>query len=532
MNNRKNSLPALIITILLMLCLLAAGGLFVLPAIGVRQMERTSAKGRETGEKEEEDLLTWLGLDTVRTILIPQDPASSATGVFSGPAGNQAASDPTTEKASSSAAADSKEQTAAASDAKEKTDQAAASDSKEKKGQPAAASDAEKKTDQTADAGAKEKADQAAAASDSEKKTDQAADASDAKDKAERTAGASASKEKNKPDNSEKAVSGKAEDTEKTGKAEDAGSSKKAKESEEAGKTEKTDKKEEADSSKTNSGKTQSQKTESETAGEEKKKDPQDSMTKLQKKYVQDWEDFHGRAFPLNATLHNYNWKYLQYDEMGRLHYDGDKHYSVRHGIDVSEFQGRIDWEKVRSSGIDFVFVRAGHRMFESGELVKDTRAVKNLTRAKKAGLEVGVYVFSQAVTEKEAREEAQLCLDVIKESGVEVTLPIVFDPEIQIEYYARLNFIDGEQFTDNTLAFCKAIKKAGYAPAVYANCSTQTDILDMSRLDGHATIWYADYNYIPESPYQFTFWQYSNTGRVEGIPEAETDLNVWFVEK
>jgi len=532
MNNRKNSLPALIITILLMLCLLAAGGLFVLPAIGVRQMERTSAKGRETGEneeEEEEDLLTWLGLDTVRTILIPQDPASSATGAFSGPAGNQAASDPTEEKASSSAAADSKKQVNA-SGAKEKTDQAAA------------ASDAEKKTEQAAAAGTKEKADQPAAASDAEKKTEQAA-------------AASASKEENKPDSSEKAVSEKAvsekaeapknssgkeaaekaadsEKAEKTGKAEDAGSSKKAKESEEAGKTEKTDKKEEADSSKTNSGKTQSQKTESETAGEEKKKDPQDSMTKLQKKYVQDWEDFHGRAFPLNATLHNYNWKYLQYDEMGRLHYDGDKHYSIRHGIDVSEFQGRIDWEKVRSSGIDFVFVRAGHRMFESGELVKDTRAVKNLTRAKKAGLEVGVYVFSQAVTEKEAREEAQLCLDVIKESGVEVTLPIVFDPEIQIEYYARLNFIDGEQFTDNTLAFCKAIKKAGYAPAVYANCSTQTDILDMSRLDGHATIWYADYNYIPESPYQFTFWQYSNTGRVEGIPEAETDLNVWFVEK
>ena len=135
-------------------------------------------------------------------------------------------------------------------------------------------------------------------------------------------------------------------------------------------------------------------------------------------------------------------------------------------------------------------------------------------------------------MTESEAREEAQLCLDVIKESGVEITLPIVFDPEIQIEYYARINFIDGEQFTDNTLAFCKAIKKAGYTPAVYANCSTETDILDMSRLDGHALLWYADYNSVPESPYQFTFWQYSNTGRVEGIPETETDLNVWFVEK
>lgn len=260
--------------------------------------------------------------------------------------------------------------------------------------------------------------------------------------------------------------------------------------------------------------------------------DPSASLTKLQKKYVRAWEDFHGRAFPLNASLHNYNWKYLGYDENGRLLYEGDKRYAVRQGIDVSEFQGKIDWEKVQKSGIDFVFVRAGHRMFESGTLVRDSRAVKNLRRAKAAGLDVGVYVFSQAVTKAEACEEAQLCLDVIEESGVEVTLPVVFDPEIQIEYYARINYISGEQFTDNALAFCKAVKKAGYTPAIYANCSTQTDILDMSRLEGNALMWYADYNPTPESPYQFTFWQYSNTGWVKGIPETETDLNVWFVEK
>ena len=269
-----------------------------------------------------------------------------------------------------------------------------------------------------------------------------------------------------------------------------------------------------------------------ESDGSKKEDASSGGLTKLQKKYIRAWEDFHGRSFPLNAPLHNYNWKYLAFDENGRIIYDGDKAYTVRHGIDVSEFQGKIDWNAVRESGIDFVFVRAGYRMFESGELVKDSRAVKNLRRAKKAGLEVGVYVFSQAVTKEEAREEAALCLEVIEESGVEVTLPVVFDPEIQIEYYARINYIDGTQFTDNALAFCKAIKKAGYASAVYANCSTETDILDMSRLDGQALIWYADYNAVPESPYQFTFWQYSNTGWVDGIPETETDLNAWFVEK
>ena len=161
-------------------------------------------------------------------------------------------------------------------------------------------------------------------------------------------------------------------------------------------------------------------------------------LTKRQKKYVQNWEELHGRDFPMETTLHDYNWDYLEYDKMWNLYYKGDKKYKIRRGIDVSEFQGEIDWDEVKKAGYDFVFVRAGHRMFESGDLLTDSRAVKNMKRAKKAGLDVGVYVFSQAVSETEAREEAQLCLDVIKKSGVEITLPVVFDPEIQTEYIAR----------------------------------------------------------------------------------------------
>ena len=226
-----------------------------------------------------------------------------------------------------------------------------------------------------------------------------------------------------------------------------------------------------------------------------------DSLTKLQKRHITRWEESHWREFPLNAGLNNYNWTYLKYTAEGRVTYKGDKRYTIRHGIDVSEFQGSIDWDKVREDGFDFAFIRAGHR------------------------------VFSQAVSKKEAREEAQLCLDVIEKSGVEITLPVVYDPEIVIEdYAARINYISGEQFTDNCVAFCKVIEKAGYTPAVYANSSTQTDILDMSRLEG-AVIWYADYTGLPDSPYRFTFWQYSDYGWVSGIPETETDLNVWFIE-
>ena len=300
-----------------------------------------------------------------------------------------------------------------------------------------------------------------------------------------------------------------------------------------------------AASNKTASAKTASAKTASDkdsgnkdqNAGNKNSKNDQGNsdsevpLTKRQKKYVQNWEELHGRDFPMETTLHDYNWDYLEYDKMWNLYYKGDKKYKIRRGIDVSEFQGEIDWDEVKKAGYDFVFVRAGHRMFESGDLLTDSRAVKNMKRAKKAGLDVGVYVFSQAVSETEAREEAQLCLDVIKKSGVEITLPVVFDPEIQTEYIARINYISGEQFTDNAVAFCKKIEKAGFTPAIYTNCSTETDILDMSRLD-NAVIWYADYGIIPESPYRFTFWQYSNTGWVEGIPEGMTDLNVWFVER
>lgn len=461
---KKISLIASCITIVIFLCLLFAGRAFLMqkifPAQGPSGQDVRSAPSETSYAGFDGRIREWLGIDTILSIL---DIGDGYTVV-------KADSSRTTEKASEDVKPAQADQTAAADLEAPQAGQTASADAETPQ------------ADQTASAGSS-----TASADSDQKKTAQAGTKEEAAE--EKTAEEKATEKKGTEDKTEEKA------TEKKGTADKAAEEKGTKEKE-----------------------------------KEKKKDS--SPTKLQKKYIAAWEEWHMRDFPVNFPLHNYNWKYLNRDEEGKLRYEGDENYMIRRGIDVSEFQGKIDWDKVKEDGIDFVFVRAGHRTMHTGDLQRDSRAIKNLTRAKKAGLDVGAYVFSQAITKEEAREEAQLCLDVIKESGVELTLPIVFDPEIVIEdYYARINFISGKQFTDNAVAFCEKIKKAGYTPAIYANCSTETDILDMSRLKG-TTIWYADYSNVPETPYDFTFWQYSNLGWVDGIPETETDLNVWFIKK
>lgn len=487
---KKISLIASCITIVIFLCLLFAGRAFLMqkifPAQDPSGQDVRSAPSETSYAGFDGRIREWLGIDTILSIL---DIGDGYTVV-------KADSSRTTEKASEDVKPAQADRTAAAdleapqagqaADADleaPQADQTADADLEASQAGQTASADAETpQADQTASAGSS-----TASADSDKKKTAQAGTKEEAAE--EKTAEEKATEKKGTEDKTEEKA------TEKKGTADKAAEEKGTKEKE-----------------------------------KEKKKDS--SPTKLQKKYIAAWEEWHMRDFPVNFPLHNYNWKYLNRDEEGKLRYEGDENYMIRRGIDVSEFQGKIDWDKVKEDGIDFVFVRAGHRTMHTGDLQRDSRAIKNLTRAKKAGLDVGAYVFSQAITKEEAREEAQLCLDVIKESGVELTLPIVFDPEIVIEdYYARINFISGKQFTDNAVAFCEKIKKAGYTPAIYANCSTETDILDMSRLKG-TTIWYADYSNVPETPYDFTFWQYSNLGWVDGIPETETDLNVWFIKK
>lgn len=212
----------------------------------------------------------------------------------------------------------------------------------------------------------------------------------------------------------------------------------------------------------------------------------------------------------------------------GYIKYEDDYYYSLV-GVDVSKFQKNIDWEKVKESGIDFAIVRVAYRGYgKAGSLNEDEYYRKNLTGAKEAGLDVGVYIYSQAINEEEAIEEADYICGLIEE--YDVTLPVVYDPEHVDNDVARTDEVSSEQFTKNARAFCDRVKTYGYEPMIYANMLWEAYEFDLSELND-IPFWYADYENLPQSPYDFKMWQYTQAGKVSGI-NGNVDLNVMYVQK
>ena len=208
--------------------------------------------------------------------------------------------------------------------------------------------------------------------------------------------------------------------------------------------------------------------------------------------------------------------------------YEGDENFSTRKGVDVSKWQGNVDWQKVKAAGYEFAFFRLGYRGYQAGALFVDNTFHQNMENAGKAGLDVGVYFFSQAISEEEAIEEAYFVLNELE--NYDVQLPIVYDPEYVYEDDSRTKDLSGEQIMKNIKAFCDVIENAGYDTMLYASMYWEAKILDMGELKDY-TFWYADYADKPQTPYDFAFWQYSDTGSVDGI-EGNVDLNIQFIRK
>lgn len=243
--------------------------------------------------------------------------------------------------------------------------------------------------------------------------------------------------------------------------------------------------------------------------------------------FVDAYGEMHQMEVNPNVAPNVYDKKAFVHNGSG-MSYGGDD-YSYRLGIDVSHYQGEIDWEKVKASGIEFVFIRLGYRGYgEEGVLKEDTNFEKNIQGARSAGLDVGVYFFAQAVNEKEAIEEAQFVLDSLLEYDLQ--MPVVYDPESILHEEARTDHVTGEQFTKNTKAFCETIEEAGYDAMIYCNMLWQADKLDLTELSEYP-IWYADYEEYPQTPYHFEIWQYSSEGTVDGI-QGNVDLNIQMIKK
>ncbi len=244
--------------------------------------------------------------------------------------------------------------------------------------------------------------------------------------------------------------------------------------------------------------------------------------------------------FPENVVVYQSN-KYLFlpiYDELakndiqqenikvlpdGEIQYQENGKTVSEKGIDVSRYQGEIDWEKVAADGVKFAFLRVGFRGYGTGAIVLDENFEANIKGATDAGIKVGVYFFSQAVNTKEAVEEAEFVLEHIK--GYELDYPVVFDTEDIVNEDSRTEGLTPEELTDITVAFCEAVEKAGHTPMIYANLRWFTMSLDMTKLEKYDK-WYAYYDSQMYFPYKIRIWQYSESGQVDGI-NGNVDLNI-----
>uniref|UniRef100_UPI004055A782 glycoside hydrolase family 25 protein n=1 Tax=Acetatifactor sp. TaxID=1872090 RepID=UPI004055A782 len=196
-------------------------------------------------------------------------------------------------------------------------------------------------------------------------------------------------------------------------------------------------------------------------------------------------------------------------------------------GTDVSKYQDYIDFVKLKKAGIDFVMIRVGARGYGTGQLVLDEYFLDNIKRASDAGLEIGVYFFSQAITVEEAVEEANMVLENIKD--YRITYPVAFDMEYIPNDTARIDNLSKSEKTEITKAFLDTIQAAGYKPMIYGNKEWLIKEVDMSKLTAY-DVWLSQQEDIPDYPYKFSMWQYKTDATVDGIA-GYADLNISFID-
>lgn len=192
-----------------------------------------------------------------------------------------------------------------------------------------------------------------------------------------------------------------------------------------------------------------------------------------------------------------------------------------RKGIDVSVWQGTIEWKTVKAAGIDFAMIRLGRGDTGSG-IKRDTKFRSNAAGAIAAGLDFGVYFYSYAVTVSQAQAEAEFVIAELKGYNGTLTYPIAFDLEDKTQQALEKTLL-----TDIAIKFCETIEKAGYMAAIYSSKSWLTSLIDMSRLTQFDT-WVAQWSSKPTYTGSFGIWQYSSTGQVEGI-SGNVDLNIAY---
>ena len=196
-------------------------------------------------------------------------------------------------------------------------------------------------------------------------------------------------------------------------------------------------------------------------------------------------------------------------------------------GVDISKYQDYIDFNKVKKDGIDYVMIRLGARGYGTGQIIADEYFFDNIKRAKDAGLDVGVYFSSQAITVEEAQEEAQLVIDSVGEYHLEY--PVAFDMGFVDNDTARIEALSKSEKTEIALAFLQKITESGFTGCIFGDKEWLIKEVDLSKLTEY-DFWLKQEGDLPDYPYKFSMWQYSRKGSVNGI-SGFASLNISFVD-
>lgn len=235
---------------------------------------------------------------------------------------------------------------------------------------------------------------------------------------------------------------------------------------------------------------------------------------------------FHFIPIDRSLKLNDYDVANLNKLDTGEFQYLTDGHVTSHKGIDVSTYQKKIDWNLVAQDGVEFAIIRVGIRGWGSeGTMKEDAQFKANIEGAIAAGVKVGVYFFTQAITEAEVDEEVQFVLDSI--APYKIDCPVVLDVEKVSDDRARMNKLTPEERTALALRFCEAIENAGYKPMLYHNTEMSALMIDIAAFEKYDK-WYASYSDKMFYPYAYKIWQYSDKGRVNGI-STDVDMNISF---
>lgn len=197
-------------------------------------------------------------------------------------------------------------------------------------------------------------------------------------------------------------------------------------------------------------------------------------------------------------------------------------------GVDISKHNGTVNFRSMKAAGIDYVMIRLGARGYSTGQLSLDDNFVENIEDAIDAGLDIGIYFYSQAVTLEEATQEVNFVVQNLTPYKEHINYPVAFDMESVPNDKARIDGLSREDKTAISAAFLSGIQAAGYIPMLYGNKEWLIKNIDLAQLQNY-DVWLSEDEDIPDYPYQYTMWQYTTTGVLNGIT-GDANLNLCFV--